>query len=128
MGILGSCSLGIVEVIPKGGVYDFERKYSAGSTEYRYPAVLDCEIENEVKTFALNAFNACGCRDFARVDFIICEDGHAHFLEINTLPGLTETSLLPKSASCSGYDFEQLSRQLLQPAVERFNQNILVPA
>ena len=128
VGILGSCSLGIVEVIPKGGVYDFERKYSAGSTEYRYPAVLDCEIENEVKTFALNAFNACGCRDFARVDFIICEDGHAHFLEINTLPGLTETSLLPKSASCSGYDFEQLSRQLLQPAVERFNQNILVPA
>jgi D-alanine-D-alanine ligase len=126
VGILRNCSLGIVEVIPKGGVYDFERKYSAGSTEYRYPAVLDCEIEHEIKTFALNAFNACGCRDFARVDFIICEDGHAHFLEINTLPGLTETSLLPKSASCSGYDFEQLSKQLLQPAVERFNQNTLV--
>ena len=126
VGILGDCSLGIVEVIPKGGVYDFERKYSAGSTEYRYPAVLDCDIENEVKTFAINAFNACGCRDFARVDFIICEDGHAHFLEVNTLPGLTETSLLPKSASCSGYDFEKLSIQLLQPSLERFNQNRLL--
>jgi D-alanine-D-alanine ligase len=126
VGILGDCSMGIVEVIPKGGVYDFERKYSSGSTEYRYPAVLDCEIENEVKSFALDSFRACGCRDFARVDFIICEDGHAHFLEVNTLPGLTETSLLPKSASCSGYNFEQLSNQLLLPALDRFNEHVLL--
>ena len=128
VGILGDCSLGIVEVIPKGGVYDFERKYTAGSTEYRFPAVLDCDIENEVKESALNAFNACGCRDFARVDFIICEDGNAYFLEVNTIPGLTETSLLPKSASCSGYDFDNLAMQLLQPAVTRFSQNLLISA
>ena len=63
---------------------------------------------------------------FARVDFIICEDGHAHFLEVNTLPGLTETSLLPKSASCSGYNFEQLSNQLLLPALDRFNEHVLL--
>ena len=128
VGILGDCSLGIVEVIPKGGVYDFERKYTAGSTEYRFPAVLDCDIENEVKDSALKAFHACGCRDFSRVDFIICEDGNAYFLEINTLPGLTETSLLPKSASCSGYDFDKLAMQLLQPAVTRFTQNLPIPA
>lgn len=128
VGILGDCSLGIVEVIPKGGVYDFERKYKSGSTEYRFPAVLDCEIENEVKNFALKAFHACGCRDFSRVDFIICEDGNVYFLEVNTLPGLTETSLLPKSASCSGYDFEKLANQLLQPAVTRFSQKVLTPA
>lgn len=128
VGILGGCSLGIVEVIPNGGIYDYERKYSAGSTEYRYPAVLDCDIEHEVKEFALNAFNACGCRDFARVDFMICEDGNAHFLEINTLPGLTETSLLPKSASCAGYNFEKLSQHLIQPAVERFSEYSLLPA
>lgn len=126
VGILGDCSLGIVEVIPKGGVYDFERKYTAGSTEYRFPAVLDCDIESEVKISALQAFHACGCRDFSRVDFIICEDGNAYFLEINTLPGLTETSLLPKSASCAGYDFDKLAMQLLQPAVSRFTQNALV--
>lgn len=128
VGILGDCSLGIVEVIPNGGVYDYERKYSAGSTEYRYPAVLDCDIENEVKEFALNAFKACGCRDFARVDFIICEDGNAYFLEINTLPGLTETSLLPKSASCAGYNFEKLCQHLIHPAVERFSEYSLLPA
>jgi D-alanine-D-alanine ligase len=128
VGILGDCSLGIVEVIPKGGVYDFERKYTSGSTEYRFPAVLDCDIENEVKESALTAFRACGCRDFSRVDFIICEDGNAYFLEVNTLPGLTETSLLPKSASCSGYDFDKLAMQLLQPAVSRFAQNALISA
>ena len=126
VGILGDCSLGIVEVIPKGGVYDFERKYTAGSTEYRFPAVLDCDIENEVKDSALKAFHACGCRDFSRIDFIICEDGNAYFLEINTLPGLTETSLLPKSASCAGYDFDKLAMQLLHPAVSRFTENALV--
>ena len=77
---------------------------------------------------ALKAFHACGCRDFSRVDFIICEDGNAYFLEVNTLPGLTETSLLPKSASCSGYDFDKLAMHLLQPAVTRFSQNVLITA
>lgn len=128
LGILGDSVLGVVEVIPTGGVYDYERKYSSGSTEYRYPAVLTCEIETELRDFALNAFNACGCRDFARIDFIICEDGNAHFLEINTLPGLTATSLLPKSASCAGYDFDRLTTRLVEPALERFSQGSLLSA
>lgn len=120
VGVLRGKSLGIVEVIPKGGVYDYERKYQSGQTEYRSPAVLPWEVEEEVKSFAGLAYEACGCRDFARVDFIVCEDGHAHFLEVNTLPGLTETSLLPKSAACSGYDFAHLARELVEPALERF--------
>ena len=78
------------------------------------------EIENEIKSFAISSFEACGCRDFARIDFIICEDGNAHFLEINTLPGLTPTSLLPKSASSSGYNFDQLTRKLISSGLERF--------
>jgi D-alanine-D-alanine ligase len=56
------------------------------------------------------------------VDFIVCEDGHSHFLEVNTLPGLTETSLLPKSASCAGYDFGYLAKELIEPAIDRFTQ------
>ena len=127
VGILGDSPLGIVEVIPKGGLYDYERKYSAGTTEYRYPAVLDCQIENEVKAFAIDAFRACGCRDFGRVDFILNEDGKVYFLEINTIPGLTETSLLPKSASCSGYSFDKLTNQLVQPALSRYaRSNLLI--
>ncbi len=120
VGVLRGRTLGIVEVIPKGGVYDYERKYQSGQTEYRSPAVLPWEVEEEVKEFASLAYEACGCRDFARADFIVCEDGHAHFLEVNTLPGLTETSLLPKSAACSGYDFAHLARELVEPALERF--------
>ena len=128
LGILRDVPLGVVEVIPIGGVYDYERKYSAGTTEYRYPAVLSCEITNELKEFAVKAFSACGCRDFARVDFIISEDGQAHFLEINTLPGLTATSLLPKSASCAGYDFDKLTVRLVEPALERFARGSLLSA
>ena len=120
IGVLGNHPLGVVEVIPMGGLYDYERKYTSGATEYRFPAVLDQETENEIKSFATSSFEACGCRDFARIDFIICEDGNAHFLEINTLPGLTPTSLLPKSASSSGYNFDQLTRKLISPGLERF--------
>ena len=120
IGILEEHPLGIVEVIPVGGVYDYKRKYTPGSTEYRFPAVIDSETEAEIKEFALNAYRSCGCRDFARVDFMICEDGHAYFLEINTLPGLTTTSLLPKSASSCGYNFDQLTKKLVTPARNRF--------
>ena len=120
IGMLAGSPLGIVEVIPDGGVYDYKRKYSPGSTEYRFPAVIDLEVEQEIREFARLSFSACGCRDFARVDFMISEDGHPFFLEINTLPGLTTTSLLPKSASCSGYDFSMLAEKLLSGAKTRF--------
>ncbi len=120
IGVLDETTMGIVEVIPVGGVYDYERKYTPGSTEYRFPAVIDLEIEAEIKEFALKAYCSCNCRDFARVDFMVCEDGNAHFLEINTLPGLTTTSLLPKSASSSGYNFDQLTGKLVSPAISRF--------
>jgi D-alanine-D-alanine ligase len=127
VGILGESTLGVVEIIPKGGLYDYDRKYSAGETEYRFPAVIDCQIEQEIKEFAINAFRACGCRDFGRVDFILNEDGKAYFLEINTIPGLTKTSLLPKSASCSGYSFENLTNQLVRPAMLReTKENLLI--
>ena len=122
IGILDGLPLGVVEVIPEGGVYDYKRKYSAGATEYRYPAVIDLEVEEEIKKFAKLAFSVCGCRDFARVDFMISEDGNPYFLEVNTLPGLTTTSLLPKSASCLGYDFTKLAEKLVSGARERYTQ------
>ena len=125
VGLLNGVPMGIVEVIPDGGVYDYKRKYIKGSTEYRFPAVLDLEIEDEIKRLARRAFHACDCRDFARIDFMICEDGNPYFLEVNTLPGLTTTSLLPKSASCAGYDFQSLSKKLVEPALGRFEQNKL---
>jgi len=123
VGILQGHSLGIVEIIPEGGVYDYQRKYTPGSTFYKFPAILDPEIESELKDQTANVFSRFDCRDFARVDFIINEDGLAYFLEVNTIPGLTPTSLLPKSASCAGYNFDQLCKKLVEPGMDRFLKN-----
>ena len=119
VGVLRGAAMGVVEIVSASGVYDYTAKYTAGSTEYRYPAELDSELEARIKAHAEALFSACGCRDFARIDFLL-DGAQLYFLEINTLPGLTATSLLPKSASCIGLDFESLARELVAPAIERF--------
>jgi len=119
VGVLQGAAMGIVEIASASGVYDYKAKYTPGSTEYRYPAELDAGVEARIKAQAEELFDACGCRDFARIDFLL--DGkQSYFLEINTLPGLTPTSLLPKSASCIGFDFETLAAELVVPAIGRF--------
>jgi D-alanine-D-alanine ligase len=123
VGILGGSAMGIVEVRPKSGVYDYASKYTAGSTEYLAPAPLEESLASKIKTAAETAFAACGCRDYARVDFMISSEGEPFLLEINTLPGMKEMSLLPKSARCAGLDFTALVRQMVTPAVERFRQS-----
>jgi D-alanine-D-alanine ligase len=120
VGIMGAASMGIVEVRPKSGVYDYASKYTPGTTEYLAPAPLDDSLAARVKSAAETAFAACGCRDYARVDFMISEAGEPFLLEINTLPGMKEMSLLPKSARCAGLDFTALVREMVSPAVERF--------
>jgi D-alanine-D-alanine ligase len=124
VGILGGASMGIVEVRPKSGVYDYTSKYTPGSTEYLAPAPLEDSLADEVKGAAEAAFAACGCRDYARVDFMISSEGEPFLLEINTLPGMKEMSLLPKSARCAGLDFTALVREMVSPAVERFRQSV----
>ena len=119
VGVLKGAAMGIVEIVSQSGVYDYKAKYTPGSTEYHFPADLEPAVEAKIKDHAEQLFDACGCRDFARIDFLL--DGkRPYFLEINTLPGLTATSLLPKSASCVGYDFEQLAAELVAPAIARF--------
>lgn len=120
LGILNGESLGVVELLPRKGIYDYEAKYSEGMTEYRFPAELGEELETEIREMAERAFQVCGCRDFARVDLVVSSDGDIpYFMEINTLPGLTPTSLLPKSASCRGLSFEALAGELVKPALAR---------
>lgn len=120
VGVLGNRALGVVEIRSKSGVYDFTSKYTKGMTEYLAPAPLDARTLVMVQAAAEAAFAACGCRDYARVDFILPEDGVPCLLEINTLPGMKETSLLPMSARCEGFDFDALVRELVQPALNRF--------
>jgi D-alanine-D-alanine ligase len=120
VGVLGGKAMGIVEIRPKSGVYDFTSKYTKGLTEYFAPAPLDDATTAKVQRAAETAFAACGCRDYSRVDFILPAEGDAFLLEINTLPGMKETSLLPMSARCAGLDFAGLVRELVRPALLRF--------
>ena len=120
VGVLGGRAMGVVEIRPKSGVYDYTSKYTKGLTEYFAPAPLDAATTARVQAAAEAAFAACGCRDYARVDFILPEQGDAFLLEINTLPGMKETSLLPMSARCAGMDFTGLVRELVRPALLRF--------
>jgi D-alanine-D-alanine ligase len=120
VGILGGRALGVVEIRPKSGVYDYASKYTKGMTEYLAPAPLDPAVTAAVQGAAEATFAACGCRDYARVDFILSGGNEPILLEINPLPGMKETSLLPMSARCAGLDFIALVRELVTPALERF--------
>ena len=124
VGILNGKALGIVEVTSKSGVYDYSAKYTQGASNYIYPAKLDYTVSRRIKEAAEQLFSKCGCRDFARIDFIL-DGSNPYLLEINSLPGLTETSLLPKSASCEGYNFNQLAVELVSSALNRFSMRDL---
>ena len=120
VGLLRGRAMGIVEIVPKSGVFDYTSKYTKGLTEYISPARLSDETAQRVRTAAETAFAACGCRDYVRIDFMLSDEDELYFLEINTLPGMKETSLLPMSARCVGLDFVALCRELVAPAVARF--------
>lgn len=120
VGVLHGRAMGVVEIRPRSGVYDYTSKYTKGMTEYFAPAPLEPAVTAAVQAAAATAFAACGCRDYARVDFILTSANEPTLLEINTLPGMKETSLLPMSARCVGLDFTALVRELVTPALERF--------
>ena len=124
VGVLAGKAMGVVEIRPRSGVYDFASKYTKGATEYLAPAPLSETATAAVRVAAEKAFAACGCRDYARVDFILVSESAFFLLEINTLPGMKETSLLPMSARCAGLDFTGLVGELVKPAVRRLQETV----
>jgi D-alanine-D-alanine ligase len=116
--VLGSEPLPVVEAIPgDGDRYDFEARYEIGRTEFACPAELS-EAETEAVTAAaLAAYEALGCAGFSRVDLILAEDG-PQVLEVNAIPGLTDTSLLPQAAEAAGMSFEDLVERILDLALK----------
>jgi D-alanine-D-alanine ligase len=120
VGVLEGKAMGVVEIRPKSGIYDYASKYTKGLTEYFAPAPMVEAMTLTIKAAAETAFAACGCRDYARVDFMTSTRDELYLLEINTLPGMKETSLLPMSARCAGLDFTALVRALVTPALQRF--------
>jgi D-alanine-D-alanine ligase len=119
VGILGGQPLPIVEVRPKTGSYDYKNKYTAGCTEYFCPAEFDAATAKRIQTAALGAFQAVGGRDYARVDVMVRASGEPMVLEVNTLPGMTETSLLPKAAAAAGLNYAQLCQRMVDLALKR---------
>lgn len=106
--IVGEEVYPIVEIKPKQGFYDYQRKYTKGMTDYQCPAAIDAGLSASIQADSLKAYAACGCEGFARVDFRLGPDGVAYCLEINTIPGMTETSLVPMGARARGVTFEQV--------------------
>ncbi len=117
--IVGDEVFPIVEICPKVGTYDYKNKYTAGATEYFCPANFDAATTKKIQAAALGAFKAVGGRDYARVDVMVRADGSPIVLEVNTLPGMTETSLLPKAAAAAGLNYAQLCQRMIDLALER---------
>ncbi|HZL78989.1 MAG TPA: D-alanine--D-alanine ligase [Candidatus Limnocylindrales bacterium] len=119
VGILDGKVLPVVEVRPRNGSYDYKNKYTAGNTEYFCPADFDAATTKRIQDAALGAFKAVGGRDYARMDVMVRADGSPVVLEVNTLPGMTETSLLPKAAAAAGINFPQLCQRMIELALGR---------
>lgn len=101
--VIGGEALPVIQISPKGGVYDYASKYTAGATVYE--ALDETPLTRKCREMALAACNAVGVRGISRVDFRVTDDGHPFVLEINTVPGFTSTSLVPKAAAKAGWSF-----------------------
>lgn len=119
VGILGQTALPIVEVHPKQGTYDYHNKYTAGATEYFCPAPFDETVTARLQEAGLQAFQAVGGRDYGRVDIMVRSESDPFVLEVNTLPGMTETSLLPKAAAAAGLSYGALCEKMIELALAR---------
>ena len=116
VGLLDGKAIGALEIAPKRGFFDFNNKYTNGRTEYHLPARLSPERYRSVLRLATLAYEALGCEGAALVDLIVSDKGNEVLLEVNTLPGLTPTSLLPKIAHGAGLSFEDLVEEILSGA------------
>ncbi len=117
--VLDNKAYPVIEVIPKNGFYDYEHKYTKGMTEYVCPAEIPDEISIKAKEYALLAHKALGCSVYSRVDFILDSNGKLFCLEVNTLPGMTELSLVPKSVAIEGIEFDDLIKMILELSLEK---------
>jgi D-alanine-D-alanine ligase len=114
VGIVGKQALPVVEVRPTQGFYDYRNKYTAGSTKYLCPAPLAKEKALELQELAKKAHEALGCEILSRVDFLVDAEGKAVVLEVNTIPGMTDLSLLPRAGQAAGIDFGNLCLKILE--------------
>ncbi|MBF0521667.1 MAG: D-alanine--D-alanine ligase [Candidatus Omnitrophica bacterium] len=127
VGILDKDALPVIEIHSTRGFFDYTAKYQKGLTDYLVPAPIDEPTTKILQKLALKAHQALGCANFSRVDFILSEDGTPYILEVNTIPGFTATSLLPKAAKEKGITFNQLCLTLVQLAYGKKKTKTNIP-
>ena len=123
VGILGDIALPVGEIFPKHEIYDYECKYQPGMAVEEFPAKISPEQTKRAQDFARRAFDALKLRGCARIDFRMAEDGEMYCLEANTLPGMTQTSLIPQAAAAAGIDFPALCERIVRLALEAHPQD-----
>lgn len=111
--------LPVIEIRPRGGFYDYGSKYTPGGSEYRVPAPLEESVRKAVEQAALGAYEALGCRAYGRVDLRLDDDGTPVVLELNTVPGMTATSLVPKAAAAAGISFGEFLGMVVESSLSR---------
>jgi len=119
IGILGDQALPVIEIRPKSGFYDYKSKYTKGATEYLCPAPISPELTKKAQDVSLEAFRIAGCKGWGRVDLMVDDAGNMSILEINTIPGMTETSLVPKAAKELGLSFSDLCFEILKQTLKK---------
>ena len=112
--VLGEEALPLIRIKPKSGLYDYTSKYSEGRTEYEVPAKVGDEVTTRMQQYALRFFHSLGATGYSRVDFRLTDADEPFCLELNTLPGMTATSLVPKAARAAGLSFEKLLEKIIE--------------
>ncbi|MCX5680585.1 MAG: D-alanine--D-alanine ligase [Candidatus Omnitrophica bacterium] len=124
VGILGEKALPVIEIITSQGVYDYEAKYKDPATRYLVPAPIDEKLAKLAGLLGEKSHMSLGCRSFSRVDMMLDKAGRIFVLEVNTIPGMTERSLLPKAAKAAGIDFGSLCIKLLEDGTRIFKSKV----
>lgn len=120
VGILGGKALPPIEIIPKSGFYDYAAKYQAGATDEICPADIDEQTDKKLRESAVAAYNSLHLDSYARVDFLVDENGEPFCLEANTLPGMTPTSLLPQEAAVEGMNYADLCEKIIEISLDKY--------
>jgi D-alanine-D-alanine ligase len=118
--ILGDKAYPLIEIKPKAGFYDYHHKYTKGMTEYICPADVKEKISKRAQETALKAYQSLGCSVYSRVDFLLDENDDLHCLEVNTLPGMTELSLVPKAVKAKGMEFNDLIENIIGLSLKKY--------
>lgn len=121
VGVIDNKALPVIEIAPISGFYDYKNKYQEGSAIETCPADISSSIADEIQQMAVKVFHALRLKTYARMDFILDEEGRIYCLEANTLPGMTPTSLLPQEALAVGIDFEALCELIIEISLKKYS-------